>query len=157
MARDTGLIFSLFNVASAWEVPFGVPLFMQCILHGLTFVSHSPLLTTKSVDFVVGTWWFPFVMEIICDFHSDYFDCRGSVCFFLNIGWFVLLYKGLNIASNEVQDEESSFQIIIKITEARGATVCVGSPVIIKLCLPCIVIIIKKLTNKCTKKIEIFN
>jgi len=33
MAKAMGLIFSLFNVASAREVPFAIPL---CILHGLT-------------------------------------------------------------------------------------------------------------------------
>jgi len=36
MAKATGLIFLLFNVASAREVPFAMPLYMQCILHGLT-------------------------------------------------------------------------------------------------------------------------
>jgi len=36
MAKATGLIFLLFNVASAQEVPFAIPLYMQCILHGLT-------------------------------------------------------------------------------------------------------------------------
>jgi len=36
MAKATGLIFSLFNVAPAREVPFAIPLYMQCILRGLT-------------------------------------------------------------------------------------------------------------------------
>jgi len=36
MAKATGLIFLLFDVASAQEVPFAIPLHMQCILHGLT-------------------------------------------------------------------------------------------------------------------------
>jgi len=36
MAKSTGLIFSLFNVASAREVPFAIPLQMQCSLHRLT-------------------------------------------------------------------------------------------------------------------------
>jgi len=36
IAKATGLIFSLFSVASAREVPFAIPLCMQCILHGLT-------------------------------------------------------------------------------------------------------------------------
>jgi len=36
MARATGLIFSLFDVVSAREVPFAIPLYMQWILHGLT-------------------------------------------------------------------------------------------------------------------------
>jgi len=40
MAKATGLIFSLFNVISAREVPFAIPLYMQCILHGLTTGLH---------------------------------------------------------------------------------------------------------------------
>jgi len=36
MVKAAGLIFSLFNVASAQEAPFAIPLYMQCILHGLT-------------------------------------------------------------------------------------------------------------------------
>ena len=37
-AKAMGLIFSLFNVASAGHVPFGIPQYVQCILHGLTTV-----------------------------------------------------------------------------------------------------------------------
>ena len=44
-AKATGLIFSLFDVASAGHVPFGIPQYVQCILHGLTSVSHSSLPT----------------------------------------------------------------------------------------------------------------
>jgi len=36
MAKAMDLIFSLFDVASAREVPFAMLLYMQCILHGLT-------------------------------------------------------------------------------------------------------------------------
>jgi len=36
MAKATGLIFLLYNVASARKVPFALPLYMQCIFHGLT-------------------------------------------------------------------------------------------------------------------------
>ena len=32
------LIFSLFDVASAQDVPLGIPQYTQCILHGLTSV-----------------------------------------------------------------------------------------------------------------------
>ena len=35
-AKATGLMFSLFDVASAQDVPFGIPQYVQCILHGLT-------------------------------------------------------------------------------------------------------------------------
>ena len=37
-AKATGLIFLLFDVASARQVPFGIPQYVQCILHGLTSV-----------------------------------------------------------------------------------------------------------------------
>ena len=37
-AKAMGLIFSPFDVASAREVPFGIPQYIQCILHGLTSV-----------------------------------------------------------------------------------------------------------------------
>ena len=62
MAKATGLIFSLFDIASAQEVPFGIPQYVQCILHGLTsflLVSHSSLLTAKSVDLAVARDDFP--------------------------------------------------------------------------------------------------
>jgi len=36
MAKATHLIFLLFDVASAQEVPFDIPQYVQCILHGLT-------------------------------------------------------------------------------------------------------------------------
>ena len=38
MAKATDLIFSLFDVASAREMPFGILQYVQCILHGLTSV-----------------------------------------------------------------------------------------------------------------------
>ena len=38
MGKATGLILSLFDVASAPEVPFGTPQYVQCILQGLTSV-----------------------------------------------------------------------------------------------------------------------
>ena len=37
-AMAMGLIFSLFDVASARQVLFGIPQYIQCILHGLTSV-----------------------------------------------------------------------------------------------------------------------
>jgi len=36
MAKAMGLIFLLFDIASAREVPFAILLYIQCILHGLT-------------------------------------------------------------------------------------------------------------------------
>jgi len=54
MAKAMGFIFLLFDVASAQEVPFAIPMHIQCILHESSFVSHLSLLTMKGVDFVVG-------------------------------------------------------------------------------------------------------
>ena len=62
MAKATGLIFSLFNIASARLVPFGIPQYVQCILHGLTSVLLCVpfiLLTVKSVNLVVACDGFP--------------------------------------------------------------------------------------------------
>ena len=38
MAKATGLSFSLFDVASARDVPFGIPQYVQRVLYGLTSV-----------------------------------------------------------------------------------------------------------------------
>ena len=38
ITAKAGLIFSLFDVTSAREVPFGIPQYVQCILHGFTSV-----------------------------------------------------------------------------------------------------------------------
>ena len=63
MAMATGLMFSLFDVASSRKVPFGIP---QCIYNGFfmdlpvpSFLSHSSLLTAKSVDLAVTHDGFP--------------------------------------------------------------------------------------------------
>ena len=37
-AKFMGLIFSLFDVASSRDVPFGILQYVQCTHHGLTFV-----------------------------------------------------------------------------------------------------------------------
>jgi len=59
---------SLFDVASAGEVPFGIAQYIQCILHG----GYSSLLTAaKSVDSVVACDDFLFVMENYPYFHTD--------------------------------------------------------------------------------------
>ena len=34
--KAMGLILSLFDIASARQVPFGIPQYAQCILHGIT-------------------------------------------------------------------------------------------------------------------------
>ena len=59
--KATGLNFSLFNIDTAQEVPFGMPQYVQYILYALTtvlFCVYSFLLTVKSVDWWY-TWWLP--------------------------------------------------------------------------------------------------
>jgi len=54
--KATGLIFSLFDVASALEVPFGIPQYCNAFFRDLpefSFMFHSSLLTVKSVNLVV--------------------------------------------------------------------------------------------------------
>jgi len=48
-AKATGLIFSLFDVTSAREVPFGISQYVQCILQRLTSVLFCvPLIFVDS-------------------------------------------------------------------------------------------------------------
>ena len=75
MADVVGSIFHLFNIASARHLVFGIsqyiPQYIQCILHGLTSVFHSSLLTKKDLNLAVAHD----VMEIV---YSGYFDCRSA-------------------------------------------------------------------------------
>ena len=62
IAKATGLIFSLFDITSAREVPFGMPQYIQCIPHELTSVLICvPFIFAdgKSVDLVVTHDDFP--------------------------------------------------------------------------------------------------
>jgi len=43
-----------------------------------SFVSRLSLLTAESVNLVIAHDGFFRVTEIICMFHSGYFDCRGA-------------------------------------------------------------------------------
>ena len=61
-AKPTGLIFSLFDVASAQQVPFDIPQYIQCIIHGLTSVLLCvPFIFADSegVDLAVARDGFP--------------------------------------------------------------------------------------------------
>jgi len=118
--RDTGLIFLLFDIASAQEVPFEAPLFIQTVINLSvpSFVSHSSLLTTKSVNFVVCTSWLPFIMEIIHNFHhSRYFDYWGPFQAVVDSYYCIM---GWTQPSNKV----SSFQTIIDIIGVQCHGMC---------------------------------
>ena len=76
-----GLIFSLFNIALAREVPFGITQYIQCILHGLTSVLLCvPFIFAdrEKCQFGGSTRWFPFITEIVHIFHSGYFGYSGA-------------------------------------------------------------------------------
>ena len=63
-----GLIFSLFDVASARQVPFGILQYVQCILHGLTSVLLCVpfiFVDRERCRFGASTRWLPFEMEIV--------------------------------------------------------------------------------------------
>jgi len=75
MAKSAGLIFSLFDVTSAQEVPLAYHSMCNVFFRDLpvsSFMFHSSLLTVKSVDLVVARDGFLYVMEIVCIFHGDY-------------------------------------------------------------------------------------
>jgi len=111
MAKAKGLIFSLFDVASAREVLLPYRCTYNASFMDLpvpSFVYYSSLLIAKKCQFAVGTWC---IMEIVCNF------LLWLQKFFLTIG-------------NKV----SSFQTIIDITGVHGAIglmwcACMGSPV----------------------------
>ena len=80
--KATGLIFSLFDVASVWEVPLGIPQYVNAFFMDLpmsSFVFHSFLLTVKGVNLVVHVTvflvqWILSVIFIV----ATYFDYRGA-------------------------------------------------------------------------------
>jgi len=99
MAKATSLIFSLFDVASAREVPFAIPLYIQYVLHGLS-------MALLCVSFI-------FVHHEKCQFSGRHVmaSIKLSVIFIvatLITKVLLLLHNGLNISGNEA----SSFQTI---------------------------------------------
>jgi len=68
MAKAMGLIFSLFNITSAEEVPFGMPQYVQWIPHELTDVLLCmPFIfaDSRKCQFGGGMCWLPFTTEIV--------------------------------------------------------------------------------------------
>ena len=100
-AKATGLIFLLFDVASAREVPFGTPQYVQCILQGLTSVLLCvPFIFADSEKHWFGgcTWWLPLRNE-----NRLYFSwwLPWLQRCFSNSSWFVLLCNELCIPDRE--------------------------------------------------------
>jgi len=88
----TSLIFSLFDIALAREVPFGMPQYIEYILHGLTSVLLCVPFIFVNSDLVVVRDGFLCVMAY---FHSGYLDLQRC---FLNRPWSILLCNELNTA-----------------------------------------------------------
>ena len=76
-AKAMGLILSLFDVALSRDMPFGILLYVQCMLHGLTFVllcvpflfADSPRCRFAVVQCVAS-------LPYICKQESLYFPCQ---------------------------------------------------------------------------------
>jgi len=120
MAKDTSLIFSLFDVSSAREVPFW---HTKVHLMHSSGTFHCPPLCSIHLcwQWKALIWWLHVMAsfawrEIICTFHSGYFYYRGA---FLNSSWFVLLCNESNAADREGQ-WILQFQ---KITGVRGTII----------------------------------
>ena len=78
-AKVIDLIFSLFDVTSAREVPFGILQYVECILHGLTSVLFCvPFIfaDSKKCQFGGSMCWLPLVTEIVCIFIAAIFVSR---------------------------------------------------------------------------------
>jgi len=84
MAKSIGLKFSMLTLL-AQEVPFGIPQYIQFILHGpLSSAKLLILANSKYVDFAVPYDGLYFSTEIVPIFHSGNYDCRdffASYCY----------------------------------------------------------------------------
>ena len=89
-AKAMGVVFSLFDVTSAWEVPLGIQQYVQCILQGLS----SSVLLCVPLIFADSGFFLALEMEIVYILHSS---CIWLQRYFWNSSWFVLLCNGVNI------------------------------------------------------------
>ena len=81
-ATAMGLISSLFDIASCRDVPFGIPQYVQCTHHGLTFACICvPFLFADSPKVLFHSsvmHGFPTFVKIVCILYGDYIDFRGT-------------------------------------------------------------------------------
>ena len=80
VARAMFLLFEVERCPLAYHSMYNV-FFMDLLV--LSFVFHSSLLTAKSVNLVVAHDGFLCIMEIVCIFHSGYFNYKGAYELFL--------------------------------------------------------------------------
>ena len=75
-AKAMGMIFSLFDVASSRDVPFGILQYIQCTHHGLTFVLLSEVSIRGST--IHGFPTVRLYMGTVRIFRGDWSDCRDD-------------------------------------------------------------------------------
>ena len=74
-AKAMGLIFSLFDVASSQDMPFGIPKYVQCTHHGLTFVLLCvPFLFADSPKYQFGVARCMVSLQYVCKRESSAFS-----------------------------------------------------------------------------------
>jgi len=88
VAKATCLILSLFDVASAWEVPFGILQYIQYILHGLTSALLCVPADNKSVNAVVHM-----MASSSWKLHTGYFDYTVVFQILLDLYWLIMSWQ----------------------------------------------------------------
>ena len=107
MTQPASLIFSLFDITLAWDMPFGILQYVQCILQWLTSVllCVSFILADSEKHWFGGcTWWIP-----LCNGNCPNLSWRFGIS---KSSWFILLSNKLNMADREEQWILLQFQMI---------------------------------------------
>ena len=81
--------FLLLDVMTVLQVPFGIPHYIQCMHHGLTFILLCVLFIfadNTSLQFTVArnVLAITFMTWIICIFYSNWINYRGTSLLFFN-------------------------------------------------------------------------
>ena len=101
-AKAMGLIFSLFDFASACDVPFGILQYIQCTHHGLTFVLLCvPFLIADSPRYQFTVSRCMASLQYICKWESSVFSMVTGLIAEMILTLFFICNR-LNIADSEV-------------------------------------------------------
>ena len=104
MAKAMDLIFSLFDYASSQDVPFGIPQYVQCMHHGLTFVLLCvPFLFADSPRCPFAVARCMVSLQYVCKGESSVFsEVNGLIAEMIVTLFFIcMLCNGPNIAESE--------------------------------------------------------
>ena len=99
---------------SLWEVPFGIPQYVQYFLHELTSILLCVPFILADIErcWFGGTHYgFPCATEIVHIF--QWLLLLQSCFFFLKSPWFVLLCNGFNLVDNEAVRFNNSYNVIV--------------------------------------------